>query len=81
MYFTRNVVLGMLVGVMPVVAAISLPLRYETDFSQDPLWTTNNPERYYLDTSDGTYFIIQENEPIPGGSYSLYDAGYDGRSF
>lgn len=53
---------------------------YETDFSSDPGWTTNNNSNFYWDATDGTYYIDQVNVN-GGGYYSYYDVsalGYHG---
>jgi len=52
---------------------------YETDFSTDPGWTTNNPAYFYWDGTDSTYFACQYNVNN-GGYYTGYNAGYDGGS-
>ena len=34
---------------------------YQTDFSSDPGWTTNNASHYYWDSGTGTYYQYQQN--------------------
>jgi len=53
---------------------------YQTDFSSDPGWTTNDASLFYWDSSEGTYRASQYNIPY-GGNYAFIDAGYDGGSF
>ena len=53
---------------------------YQTDFSTDPGWTTDDSNLYYWDSSDSTYFTDQVSISY-GGHYAGYDAGYDGGSF
>jgi len=43
---------------------------YQTDFSSDPGWITNEPSRYYWDSSDQTFFANQFN--INGGGCYAY---------
>jgi len=53
---------------------------YQTDFSTDPSWVTNNSSHYYWDSADETYSATQTNINN-GGEYTYFDAGYDGGSF
>jgi hypothetical protein len=50
---------------------------YQTDFSSDPLWTTNNPSRYYWDAANQTNDVHQINVDY-GGYYAYKDVGHDG---
>lgn len=51
---------------------------YQTNFTTNPLWQTNNPTRYYWDPKKEMYhYLIQ-----PGtGGYSYIPVDYDGESF
>ena len=60
--------------------AASWQVLYQTDFSSNPSWITNDSSRYYWDSSDGTYHANQINVNS-GGYYSYYDVGHDGTSF
>ena len=53
---------------------------YQTDFSTDPGWTTNNPASFHWNPADGTYYIKMENVNY-GGYYSHYNVGHHGGSF
>ena len=53
---------------------------YQTDFSSDPCWITNNASRYCWNASDETYDINQININY-SGEYAYYDTGYGGASF
>lgn len=43
---------------------------YQTDFSSDPGWITNEPSRHYWDSSDQTFFVNRFN--VNGGGYYAY---------
>jgi hypothetical protein len=53
---------------------------YQTDFSTDPGWTSNDPSHYKWDPIDQTYYIDQANVNH-GGGYSYHDVDHDGDSF
>ena len=66
--------------VLPSMAAqvIEKMTLYQSDFSQNPDWTTNSPTRYYWDPTLQMYHFKTE-----GGTngYSFYPVQYDGQSF
>jgi hypothetical protein len=53
---------------------------YQTDFSTDPGWATNNSSLFYWNPLDQTYHVDQVNVNH-GGYYTRCDTGYDGGSF
>lgn len=61
----RNIIIaGVLVIIFllisPVCAATEKVILYQTDFSQSPNWTTNNPSRYYWNETGGVYHYFVE---------------------
>ena len=58
------------VCVLQSVAAADWKVVYQTDFSSDPGWITNNSDRYYWDPCDGTFVANQTN--VNGGGYYAY---------
>jgi hypothetical protein len=73
--------LGLMVFIPPMQAASddnSVDVIYQTSFSTDPHWITNNPSTNYWDPNLGMYhFSI---EPSTGG-YAYTDSNYDKGSF
>lgn len=55
-------------------------VQYQTDFSSDPGWTTNNPTYFFWNAADGTYHVKNESTSF-GGYWSRIDVGHDGSSF
>ena len=51
---------------------------YETDFSTDPGWETNNPARYYWDVTSQTYFTDNYTN---SQEWATTDLAYNGESF
>ena len=67
-------VLGM--ALLPIGNASALQVVYQTDFSEDPGWTTNNSSHCYWDSSDGTFCA-----DLSGGEYAYYYLGPINSSF
>jgi hypothetical protein len=65
-------VIGLLLGVTGTVVADTWQVVYQTDFSSDPGWITNNSSRHHWDSSDGTFYVNQVNIN-GGGEYAYYD--------
>lgn len=63
---------------LPALADIQSTALYETDFSENPGWTTNSPSRYYWDPAREMYHFRTE-----GGTngYACIPVSYDGQSF
>ncbi len=61
-------------------AAGGWQVTYQTDFSSDPGWVTNNSDRYYWDSSNEEYYANMVNVNN-GGYYAVHDVGHDGTSF
>lgn len=65
---------------LPSMAAVTVQqaILYQSDFSQNPGWTTNSPTRYYWDPALEMYHFKAE-----GGTngYSFVPVNYDGQSF
>jgi Tol biopolymer transport system component len=59
----------MLIAACPAIAN-NWQVVYQTDFSTDPGWITNEPSRYYWNSSEGTFFANQFN--INGGGCYAY---------
>jgi hypothetical protein len=53
---------------------------YETDFSEDPGWTTNNSSRFHWDPSDETYYANPINVDFDG-HYTYTEVDYQGGDF
>ncbi len=51
---------------------------YETNFSTDPGWTTNNPSRYYWNAEKAGYHYLEEGGT---GGYAFFPIDYNGESF
>jgi hypothetical protein len=76
--------LGLLVSSAALGADCPL-IVYQTDFSTDQGWHTNNPHNFYLDCladpdPTGAYHTNQVNI-LDDGEYSCYDVGHNGGSF
>ena len=71
-------ILSVLLLLQPVTAADVKVTLYETDFSTDPGWITNNPSYYYWDVQREAYHFQTE-----GGTngYSFIPVGYQRGSF
>ena len=71
-------ILSLLFLMQPAVAADVKVTIYETDFSSDPGWITNNPSYYYWDVQKEAYHFQTE-----GGTngYSFIPVGYQHGSF
>jgi len=58
---------------------------YQTDFSTDQGWHTNNPHNHYLDSlapgGSSAYYVKQVNIEHRKGEYAYYDVGHTGGSF
>jgi hypothetical protein len=54
-------VLGLILSVAGTATANTWQVVYQTDFSSDPGWTTDQPANYYWDNSMGTYFVHNTN--------------------
>lgn len=67
-------------SVLNITAATNWQIVYQTDFSSDQGWTTNNANRYYWRPSDSTYYVSQVNVNY-GGYYAYYNAGYNAGPF
>ncbi len=50
-------------------------LVYETDFSSDPGWTTNNSSHYYWDSGSGSYHVWMESH---SSEYAYKSVNYSG---
>lgn len=53
---------------------------YQTDFSTDPGWVTNNSSLLHWDAAEESYYANQINVNY-AGNYAYYDVGHDGSSF
>ncbi|HON81943.1 MAG TPA: hypothetical protein PLN56_06655 [Methanoregulaceae archaeon] len=71
-------IFSLLLLLQPSVAADVRVTIYETDFSTDPGWITNNPSHYYWDVQKEAYHFQTE-----GGTngYSFVPVGYQHGSF
>ena len=63
-------VLVLLLSAASTATANTWQVVYQTDFSSDPGWITNEPSRYYWNSSDQTFFANQFN--INGGGCYAY---------
>ncbi len=78
----------MIVSVMAAIVLIVCPIQaqsgdsqnmlYQTAFSTDPHWTTNNPRSDYWDSNNGMYHFAIEPST---GNYAWVPVEYDGGSF
>jgi len=71
-------ILCLLLLVSPVHAAGAKEIIYQTDFSVDPWWMTNNPSGYYCDTDLGMYHYYVEGAT---NGYAYKKVFYDDDSF
>jgi hypothetical protein len=62
------------------VTAVHSTVLYETDFSTDPAWDTNNPSRYYWDAATASYYTDNYTNSQDWATISLNGA-YNGESF
>jgi hypothetical protein len=78
----RVIMAGILISVFlmisPIGAATEKVTLYQTDFSTNPNWTTNNPSRYYWNETAGLYHYFVE-----GGTngYAFVPVPHDDSSF
>jgi hypothetical protein len=77
-FFAFMLIASAFIFVPPVGAIEEKVILYETDFSTDPGFITNNPSYYYWDVANGAYHFEAE-----GGTngYSYVPVGYDGGPF
>ena len=56
---------------------------YETDFSSDPGWITNNPSHYYWDPAEEAYYMYTRQAARVNGEYehTKIEVPYSGGSF
>jgi hypothetical protein len=64
-------VFGLILSVAGTAAANTWQVVYQTDFSTDPGWTTDQPANYYWDAASQTYHIQPEHH-YPGYQPSRY---------
>jgi len=81
-YFMYLIIAVFLLAFIPSLQALSddntVKVIYQTSFTSDPHWTTNNPSTNYWDPNRGMYHFF--NEPSTGGyAYTLVD--YERGSF
>jgi hypothetical protein len=76
--FFLGSIISILFIMLPVTAADVKVTLYETDFSTDPGWVTNNPSYYYWDVQREAYHFLTE-----GGTngYSFIPVDYQRGSF
>jgi len=81
-YFMYLIVAVFLLVLIPSLQALSddntLKVIYQTSFTSDPHWTTNNPSTNYWDPNRGMYHF--SNEPSTGG-YAYTPVEYERGSF
>jgi len=56
-------VFGLILSGVGTAAANTWQVVYQTDFSSDPGWTTDQPQNFYWEVASETYFIHQTNYP------------------
>jgi len=64
--------------VMNIAAAQNWQTFYQTDFSNEPYWPTNNPSRYYWDAGTQTFFTDNFTNSQDN---AITDITYNGESF
>ena len=69
--------IGIMLGLVNFAPA-EWNLVYQTDFSSDPGWITNNPANYYWDSANQEYYVKSVNS---SNEWSVKQVPYDGGSF
>jgi hypothetical protein len=81
-YFMYLIIAVFLLAFIPSLQALSddntVKVLYQTSFTSDPHWTTNNPSTNYWDPNRGMYHFF--NEPSTGG-YAYTPIDYERGSF
>jgi hypothetical protein len=81
-YFMYLIIAVFLLAFIPSLQALSddntVKVLYQTSFTSDPHWTTNNPSTNYWDPNRGMYHFF--NEPSTGG-YAYTPVDYERGSF
>jgi hypothetical protein len=81
-YFMYLIIAVFLLAFIPSLQALSddntVKVIYQTSFTSDPHWTTNNPSTNYWDPNRGMYHFF--NEPSTGG-YAYTPVDYERGSF
>jgi hypothetical protein len=81
-YFMYFIIALFLLALIPSLQALSddnaVKVIYQTSFTTDPYWTTNNPSTNYWDPNKGMYHF--SNEPSTGG-YAYTPVDYERGSF
>ena len=81
-YFMYLIIAVFLLAFIPSLQALSddntVKVIYQTSFTSDPHWTTNNPSTNYWDPNRGMYHF--SNEPSTGG-YAYTPVDYERGSF
>jgi hypothetical protein len=81
-YFMYLIIAVFLLAFIPSLQALSddntVKVIYQTSFTSDPHWTTNNPSTNYWDPNKGMYHFF--NEPSTGG-YAYTPVDYERGSF
>lgn len=63
---------------LPVNVFAGWTLVYQTDFSSDPGWTTNNSSNYYRDAAENAYKMVLQDA---SGEYGTKSVAWSGESF